>query len=656
MGFDARRPPPLISRREFATGVAAAGLAAAGGCRSAGPLPPAPALAPRATPPGESDFEYVVVGSGAGGGPLAANLARAGHVVLLLEAGGDWEGDNYAVPVFHGFATEDPNLRWDYFVRHYASDARQRRDSKFTVERDGVLYPRAGTLGGCTAHNAMITIVPHHRDWDTIAELTGDASWGSENMRRYFQRLERCRYVPRPIIPGLNLGRHGFDGWLTTTQASPAMVLGDPQLVKIVLSAAEAGFQDATGGSLAMARRRLDPNDWRVLRDNNEGLCNPPMAVKDGRRTGPRDYIRETQRLYPNNLIVKTHALATRVLFEGDTTAVGVEYLEGPHLYRADPNADPRPDAGVRRTVRARREVILAAGAFNSPQLLKLSGIGPRAELERLGIRVRRDLPGVGANLQDRYEIGVVSELEADFALIRDCTFEAPAPGRPSDPCLEQWRAGRGVYTTNGVAIGIMRRSRERRPDPDLFIFGLPSYFKGYFPGYSKDLGSHKNRFTWAVLKAHTRNTAGRVALRSADPRDVPDINFRYFEEGNDSAGEDLESIVDGFQFARALAAKSARITRRELVPGPDVQTEAQVAEFIRNEAWGHHASCTNKMGPTTDPLAVVDGDFRVHGTTNLRVVDASVFPRIPGFFIVAAIYMIAEKATDAILADARRG
>lgn len=118
--------------------------------------------------------------------------------MLLLEAGGDEEGPSYQVPAFHAQASEDQALRWDFFVRHYGSDERQRRDSKFTAELDGVLYPRSGTLGGCTAHSALITLYPHASDFDRIGETTDDASWRSEHSSRYFERLERCEYVRRP--------------------------------------------------------------------------------------------------------------------------------------------------------------------------------------------------------------------------------------------------------------------------------------------------------------------------------------------------------------------------------------------------------------------------------------------------------------------------
>ena len=185
----------------------------------------------------ESEFDYVVVGSGAGGGPLAVNLAKAGYKVLLLEAGSDAENYHYSVPAFHGLASEDPAFSWNFFVRHYEDEERQARDSKYRPERKGVLYPRAGTLGGCTAHNAMITVYPHNSDWDRIAQLVGDSSWHSENMRKYFERLERCQYVKRPLDLKDNPSRHGFDGWLTTNTADPRLAVKDALLVGMVLHA-----------------------------------------------------------------------------------------------------------------------------------------------------------------------------------------------------------------------------------------------------------------------------------------------------------------------------------------------------------------------------------------------------------------------------------
>src|SRR5438270_13666902 len=173
--------------------------------------------------PPDGAFDYIVVGSGAGGGPLAANLARRGMRVLLLEAGGDSGNFHYQVPCFHGLASEDPAYSWDFFVRHYEDDGRQQLDPKYDPTRDGVFYPRAGTLGGCTAHNAMITVYPYDSDWDRIAEATGDASWSSTRMRGYFERLESCRYRPAWLDTPINLSGHGYKGWLPVSQADPLL-------------------------------------------------------------------------------------------------------------------------------------------------------------------------------------------------------------------------------------------------------------------------------------------------------------------------------------------------------------------------------------------------------------------------------------------------
>jgi choline dehydrogenase len=145
------------------------------------------------------------------------------------------------------------------------------------------------------------------------------------------------------------------------------------------------------------------------------------------------------------------------------------------------------------------------------------------------------------------------------------------------------------------------------------------------------------------------------VTLRSNDPLDVPQIDFRYFDEGNDASGDDLESVVSGIELARVMTRRARGLIEAEELPGEEVRTRDEIRQFVKDNAWGHHASCTNKMGPRDDRMAVVDSSFRVHGTQGLRVVDASVFPRIPGFFIVVPIYMISEKASDVIAADARR-
>jgi len=603
-----------------------------------------------AEPTQRETFDYIVVGSGAGGGPLAANLALAGFHVLLLEAGGEEENYDYQVPAFHARASEDERFAWNFFVRHYEDDVQQRRDEKFLPARDGVLYPRCATLGGCTAHNAMILIYPHNSDWDHIAEVTGDPSWTAERMRRYFERLERCEYV----AVSETASRHGFGGWLPTNVADPTLMFRDEFLAILALAMAQESLATSGGPVTRVPQRlesHLDPNDWRLVRQSGEGVCKTPLCTHGGRRFGTREYLRRVRDACPAQLVVRTHALATRVLLDESNRATGVEYLSGEALYRAD-SRHTAPLAPQRFTASATREVLLCAGAFNTPQLLMLSGIGPRQELERHGIAVKVELAGVGANLQDRYEVCVVSRMKAGFSLMKGMTLRPPSPGAPPDPQFEEWLKGKGPYTTNGAVISLIKRSSPRQPEPDLFIFGLLGSFKGYFPGYSEGIAREDDLFTWAILKAHTHNTGGRLKLRSSDPLDMPEVNFHYFEQGA-GADDDLAAVVEGVRTVRRITARCQAVTAEEVFPGEAVETDEQIAQFIKDNAWGHHACCSCKMGPASDSLAVTDNRFRVHGTRNLRVVDASVFPKIPGFFIASAVYMLSEKASDVIIEDA---
>ena len=574
---------------------------------------------------------------------MAARLAEAGYKVGLIEAGQAPEQDWYNVPVLHAFASEHPDMSWEFFVKHYEDEERSKRDKKYYPDKGGVFYPRAGTLGGCTQHHAMITVYPHNSDWQYIADLTGDPSWAPDKMRAYFEKLERCTYTNDPA------SRHGFKGWLTTADLDLSLGLGDPAVLQTVLKAIKTAWLEGMSGAIPDLPQ--DPNDWRT--PQFEGIAFAPLSTLEGRRAGTRELINRTRAKFPQKLVVKSSNLAAKILFDANKRAIGVECWEGEHLYRADPQASDDNPYEVKQYY-CSREVILAGGAFNSPQLLMLSGIGPAAHLQQFGIPVLADRAGVGTKLEDRYEVGVVSEMKQDWKIIKDATFAPPPTTNVTgDPCYVQWQNGKGVYTTNGALLVAIKKSSPDVPDPDLFMFALAGNFHGYFPGYSKEVERTKNYLTWLILKAHTQNPGGYVRLTSSDPRHRPEINFEYFDEPV-TAKHDVDAVLEGVKFVRKVSKYNTAI-KQEVIPGPATATDDQIRDFIEVNAWGHHASCSNRMGKPSDPEAVVDSNFRVIGVENLRVVDASVFPRIPGFFIVTPIYMIAEKAADVILAQAEK-
>jgi len=385
--------------------------------------------------------------------------------------------------------------------------------------------------------------------------------------------------------------------------------------------------------------------------------------------------------------------------------------LDGPGLYGAEMKPSSQGTPGKSRVrVRQGGEIILAAGAFNTPQLLKQSGIGPREELARFNIPVHVDLEGVGKNLQDRYEMGIESKIfgggkPLNFIDAKNCNFVA----ENSDRCYKNWKdKKKGLYATNGVIVAMLKRSGFTDAS-DLHIFGVPGQFRGYAPGYSVDFSSptKRNLFTWVILKGHTDNRGGTVNLRCArkvgsqcvaDPRATPEINFHYFDEGieydelnaslGDSKGErDLMGVVRAIELVQRIEKKTNdRLKpskyaiqtwpgRANFAPGESFASPTdRLREFVKREAWGHHASCTAPMGclPRSEVgthnagagvceatafnrKTVLDSRFRVRGTEGLRVVDASAFPRIPGTFLLLPTFMLGEKGAATILEDQRR-
>ncbi|KAK3367439.1 hypothetical protein B0T24DRAFT_390475 [Lasiosphaeria ovina] len=625
-------------------------------------------------------YEYIVVGSGAGGGPLAARLALAGHKTLLIEAGDDQGANlNYTVPAYNARMSEDEHVSWDFFVRRYADDARQARDWKTSYDTPdgavytgleppkgstmkGVLYPRAATLGGCTAHNALIAVYPHQSDFQYIASLTGDDSWSPANMRKYFARLENKRY-----LSGLPKG-HGYAGWLTTETAPLTIPLKDPQLLSVLLGGAFA-LGNITNQVLNIGTLLAgDLNADSPLRDRTPAYYQIPASTDNGARTGSREIVvavRDARnpdgtKRYPLDVRLNCHV--TKVVFDESVRpprATAIEFLDGAHLYRASPRsqgASSERKRGTPGSAKASREIIIAGGAYNSPQILKLSGIGPAAELTRFGIKVVADLPGVGTNLQDHYETAVLAKAPRDWPALAGCTWEFDSM---PDPCLEKWQhpvlGDRGTYVAGGLVASMLYKSSVTTDNSyDVFVFGGPVHFVGYYPGYSIEATAEHDWWTWAILKAHPRNTAGRVALRSADPLDVPEILYNYFDSGSGDYQKDLQAISEAIGLARD-ALRRQPVKTNELLPGADKNTQAEIEQYIKDGSWGHHASCTCPIGADGDPMAVLDSRFRVRKVQGLRVVDASVFPRIPGTFTAVSTYMVAEKAADDILAGLKR-
>ncbi|KAF7555062.1 hypothetical protein G7Z17_g2430 [Cylindrodendrum hubeiense] len=616
-----------------------------------------------------SGYEYIIVGSGAGGGPLAARLALAGHKTLLIEAGDDYNTVNYTVPAYSANASEDPEIAWNFFVHHYADDERQARDFKTTYDTPdgeytglnppaestlkGTLYPRTQALGGCTAHNALIAVYPHQSDFEYIASLTGDDSWSAENMRKYFVKAEENRYLSAGI------DGHGYEGWLSTETAPLTIPLGDAQLLSL-LSGGAVALTEVTGSNITMDGLIAgDANSDTLARDTEPGYYQIPLSSREASRIGPRELILSVRdatydngtKKYP--LEVRTNSYVTKINFDDSTPprATGVEFLDGKHLYKASPLATGA--SGEPGNATASREVIVSGGVYNTPQLLKLSGIGPAEELEKFDIPVIVDLPGVGTNLQDHYEITVQGNAPDNFTSLDGCTFSLFTD---EDRCLDRWRTpvdgDHGIYSSPGLAAAMFYKSTTTAKDEfDIFAFGGPVNFRGYFPQYAVNATVEHDWFSWAILKAHPRNTAGEVVLRSADPLDVPEITFNYFDTGSGDSSLDLQAMYEAVELTRkAFAGQAVNIT--EVLPGSDVTSQEDIETYIKNTAWGHHASSTCPIGADDDAMAVLDSSFRVRGVAGLRVVDASVYPRIPGTFTAVSTYMAAEKAADVILSQ----
>ena len=478
--------------------------------------------------------------------------------------------------------------------------------------------------------------------------LTGDASWRGDGDARLLRAARALPLRPTRLRQRLRATRrgHGYDGWLTTEPAPTADSPCATGALGEILSRTRAEL--AALAEPALAHRATAPRylrTWRrperlARRRRSLGASGsrrspPPTAAA----TAPASTSARSRPSRPTSSSCGPMRSATACSSTTTTTRRRASSTSSGRTPTAPTRAPrTRGAAGAATGAVVRREVILAGGAFNTPQLLKLSGIGPRGELDSLGIPCRVDLPG-----RRREPPGPLRgrrrqpSCAANFALLDGVHLRARRPGRAARPAASASGSnGKGVYTTNGARARIIA-GRARAPDPDLFIFGAARRIsRATTPATRGELERQRNVFTWAILKAHTRTRAGTRALRSADPRDPPDVNFRYFDEGNDAAGTTISTPSSRASSSCADDGQHrSDIDARELVPGRRFRTPRRAARVRPRQRLGPprllHLQDRARRRPDGRRRQPLPGAR----DRNLRVVDASVFPRIPGFFIV---------------------
>jgi choline dehydrogenase len=528
----------------------------------------------------EDTFDYVIVGAGSAGCVLADRLTEDGrNSVLVLENGGSDRSLFIQMPTALSIPMNMPRFNWFYHTEPEPHLGGRKLHT-----------PRGKVLGGSSSINGLVYVRGNPHDFDRWEE-EGAHGWSYRNVLPYFRRAERR-------AAGGDAYR-GDNGKLCTTNGT----LENPLNPVWIEAGKQAGYPVTA-----------DMNGFQ-----QEGFGRMDMTVGDGRRCSAANaYLRPAMRR--SNLAVRTHVLVTRVLFEG-RRAVGVRYERG----------------GQDVVVRARREVIISAGPINSPQLLKLSGVGPQAELAALGIPVVHDLPGVGENLQDHLEFYFqVASLEPVTL------FKHMNPLRKA-LIGARWLLTRdGLGATNHFEAGGFIRSRAGVRYPDIQYHFLPM-------AVSYDGSSLAQEHGFQAHVGPMRSKAkGWVRLASPHARDKPRILFNYLSEPNDWV--EMRACV---RLTRELFAQPAfdRYRGREIQPGADVQADEQIDAFIREKVESaYHPSCSCKMGDENDPMAVVDPHAEVCGLEGLRVVDSSIMPSITTGNLNAPTIMLAEKAADHIL------
>ncbi len=531
-------------------------------------------------------FDYIVTGAGSAGCAVAARLSESGRYrVLLLEAGGKDSSPWIRIPMGFSQLYANPRVNWMYESEPEAQLGGRR-----------LYQPRGKVLGGTSSINGMVYMRGNAADYDEWRQR-GCTGWDWDSVLPYFMKAEHQERGANEF--------HGVGGPLHVSDQPYRTELAD----RVVEAAVQAGLP-----------RIADFNNGR-----QEGAGYFQSTTGRRRRWSTATaYLRPARRRA--NLEVRPNAHATRILID-DGRAVGVSYVSG----------------GAAHTVHALGEVIVSGGVFNSPQLLQLSGIGPGALLQEMGIPVIQDLPAVGSHLQDHFYVRLA------FRCSRPITMNelANSMSRKALAMAQYMLFRAGPLAANGVTAGAFARSDPRLERPDLqFNFSPWSYA-------SRDArGAVAHPFPGFSLSAvHLRpDSRGSLLIKSRDPLAPPAIRFNFLETQSD-----LRALTAGMRLARKFTQQPALApyVAEELLPGPMVNTDAEFEANIRLNANSNlHPVGTCRMGPAGS--TVVDPRLRVHGVDRLRVVDASIMPTVPAGNTNAPTIMVGEKAADMILEDAR--